>query len=56
MLFRSDLRPVVDRFFDEVLVMAEDEAVRKNRLGLLAMLRKEFSTIADFSLMVPDEG
>ncbi|HKW89838.1 MAG TPA: glycine--tRNA ligase subunit beta [Candidatus Acidoferrales bacterium] len=52
----ADLRPVVDRFFDEVLVMAEDEAVRKNRLGLLAMLRKEFSTIADFSLMVPDEG
>lgn len=52
----AELRPVVDRFFDEVLVMAEDEAVRKNRLGLLAMLRKEFSTIADFSLMVPDEG
>ncbi|HEV2298245.1 MAG TPA: glycine--tRNA ligase subunit beta [Candidatus Acidoferrales bacterium] len=52
----ADLRPAVDRFFDEVLVMAEDEAVRKNRLGLLAMLRKEFSTIADFSLMVPDEG
>ena len=52
----ADLRPAVDRFFDEVLVMAEEEAVRKNRLGLLAMLRKEFSTIADFSLMVPDEN
>ena len=52
----ADLRPAVDRFFDEVLVMTDDEAVRKNRLGLLAMLRKEFSTIADFSLMVPDEG
>ena len=52
----ADLRPVVDRFFDEVLVMADDEAVRKNRLGLLAMLRKEFTTIADFSLMVSEEG
>ena len=51
----ADLRPAVDRFFDDVLVMAEDETVRKNRLGLLAMLRKEFSTIADFSIMVPDE-
>jgi glycyl-tRNA synthetase beta chain len=51
----AELRPVVDRFFDEVLVMAEDESVRKNRLRLLAMLRKEFSTIADFSMMVPDE-
>jgi glycyl-tRNA synthetase beta chain len=50
----AELRPAVDRFFDEVLVMAEDEATRKNRLGLLAMLRKEFSTIADFSLMVPE--
>ena len=29
--------------------MAEDEAVRKNRLGLLAELLQEFSTIADFS-------
>lgn len=47
----STLRPTVDRFFDEVLVMAEDEAVRKNRLALLAELLKEFSTIADFSEM-----
>jgi glycyl-tRNA synthetase beta chain len=50
----AELRPTVDKFFDEVLVMAEDEATRRNRLGLLAMLRKEFSTIADFSLMVPE--
>jgi glycyl-tRNA synthetase beta chain len=50
----AELRPTVDKFFDEVLVMDEDEAIRKNRLGLLAMLRKEFSTIADFSMMVAE--
>ena len=43
------LRPDVDNFFDQVMVMAEDEAVRKNRLALLAELLREFSTIADFS-------
>jgi glycyl-tRNA synthetase beta chain len=45
------LRPDVDRFFEQVMVMAEDEAVRKNRLALLSELSREFSTIADFSEM-----
>jgi glycyl-tRNA synthetase beta chain len=45
----SELRPAVDFFFDKVLVMAEEEDVRRNRLALLASLLKEFSTIADFS-------
>jgi glycyl-tRNA synthetase beta chain len=45
----SELRPSVDQFFDKVLVMVEDQAVRKNRVALLANLLKEFSTIADFS-------
>jgi glycyl-tRNA synthetase beta chain len=48
----ASLRPVVDRFFEEVLVMAEDERTRKNRLTLLAGLLSEFSTIADFSEIV----
>lgn len=52
----AKLRPTVDRFFDDVLVMAEDEAVRRNRLALLARLLGEFSTIADFSVMVVEEG
>ena len=43
------LRPEVDRFFDQVMVMAEDAAVRKNRLALLGELLREFTTIADFS-------
>ncbi|HUL14401.1 MAG TPA: glycine--tRNA ligase subunit beta [Terriglobales bacterium] len=45
----AGLRPAVDRFFDEVLVMAEHEPVRKNRLALLSELLREFTTIADFS-------
>ena len=45
----ASLRPDVDRFFEQVMVMAEDESVRKNRLLLLGELLREFSTIADFS-------
>ena len=43
------MRPEVDKFFEQVMVMAENEAVRKNRLALLAELLREFTTIADFS-------
>ena len=49
------LRPAVDRFFDEVLVMAEEEQVRRNRLTLLSGLLSEFSTIADFSEIVTSQ-
>jgi glycyl-tRNA synthetase beta chain len=52
----SDLRPAVDFFFDKVLVMAEDEKVRRNRIALLATLLKEFSTIADFSELGAEEA
>jgi glycyl-tRNA synthetase beta chain len=45
----AGLRPVVDHFFDGVMVMAENEAIRNNRLTLLAELLREFTTIADFS-------
>ena len=45
----AGLRKSVDAFFEEVMVMAEDEAVRKNRLALLAEILREFTTIADFS-------
>lgn len=50
----ATLRPQVDEFFDDVLVMADDEAVRKNRLTMLAELLKEFSTIADLSEVVTE--
>jgi glycyl-tRNA synthetase beta chain len=45
----SGLHPAVDQFFDEVLVMVEEEPLRKNRIALLGTLLREFSTIADFS-------
>jgi glycyl-tRNA synthetase, tetrameric type, beta subunit len=43
------LRPLVDTFFDKVMVMVEDESLRANRLALLATIQQSFSTIADFS-------
>lgn len=45
----AGLRPAVDRFFDKVLVMAEDPAVRQNRLRLLGKLDQLFSGIARFA-------
>lgn len=45
----SGLRPSVDRFFDEVMVMANDEATRRNRLALLGELRALFLDVADIS-------
>ena len=49
------LRPAVDRFFDDVMVNADDQQIRKNRLTLLSRLLSEFSTIADFSEIVTVE-
>jgi glycyl-tRNA synthetase beta chain len=43
------LQPLVAAFFEKVLVMAEDERVRNNRLALLKGLSAAFSSVADFS-------
>ncbi len=48
----ATLRPQVDAFFDAVMVMAPDEAVRANRLALLEKVLRDFSGIADFSEIV----
>jgi glycyl-tRNA synthetase beta chain len=48
----STLRGAVDRFFDEVLVMAEDQKLRENRLALLKRLQSLFSRVADLSQLV----
>ncbi|MCB2146488.1 MAG: glycine--tRNA ligase subunit beta [Deltaproteobacteria bacterium] len=45
----ATLRDPVDAFFDGVMVMAEDDAVRRNRLALLASISAIFGQIADFS-------
>jgi glycyl-tRNA synthetase beta chain len=48
----ASLRPAVDKFFDDVLVNAKEENIRRNRLTFLAQLLREFSTIADFAEIV----
>jgi glycyl-tRNA synthetase beta chain len=48
----ATLRPNVDLFFDKVMVMTEDEALRRNRLALIAEVLGGFSSIADFSELV----
>ena len=45
----AELRPAVDLFFDEVMVMVDDVAVRDNRLALLDQLLQGFRLVADFS-------
>jgi glycyl-tRNA synthetase beta chain len=45
----AELRPAVDRFFDDVMVMHQDPRVRDNRLALLRSLHELFSPLADFS-------
>ena len=43
------LSPVIDAFFDHTMVMAEDEAVRSNRLALLASLTAKAGQLAQFN-------
>lgn len=41
----------IENFFENVLVMDEDEKIRKNRLAMLTMLNKKYKLIADFSAL-----
>jgi len=43
------LRDPIDGFFEDVVVNDDDDAVRRNRLGLLAMVRHAMQRVADFS-------
>jgi glycyl-tRNA synthetase beta chain len=45
----AQLRPMVDAFFDQVMVMDEDPKLRANRLTLLARMRELFAGVADLS-------
>ena len=47
----ATLRAPIDAFFEEVMVMDEDPAIRENRLKLLNRMVGVFSTVADFSLL-----
>jgi len=48
----AELRPLVDRFFDTVMVNAPDPKIRENRLSMLSDMLRKFSSIADFSEIV----
>ncbi|MDN3414369.1 glycine--tRNA ligase subunit beta [Pseudoalteromonas sp. APC 3250] len=47
----AGIRDSVDNFFDNVMVMADDEAVKQNRLALLSQLSGLFLEIADISVL-----
>jgi glycyl-tRNA synthetase beta chain len=49
----ADLRETIDNFFNNVMVMTDDEALRNNRIALLNQLRNLFLQVADISLLVP---
>ncbi|MNN70074.1 glycyl-tRNA synthetase subunit beta [compost metagenome] len=48
----SGLKVDITSFFDAVMVMAEDEDIRKNRLALLAAIDSDLKLFADFSKLV----
>ena len=50
----ATLRPYVDRFFEETMVMVDDAELRANRLALLHSTVVQLGAIADFSELVPD--
>jgi glycyl-tRNA synthetase beta chain len=45
----ADLQQPIDTFFDEVMVMADDEKIRNNRLALLVSIKELFGSVADLS-------
>lgn len=48
----SKLRPVVDRLFDDVLIMEKDENIKRNRLSLLLLCVKTYNLFCDFSKII----
>ena len=47
-----EMKPVIDNYFEKVLVMAEDDKIKENRIALLQCLNELLSKIADFSLII----
>jgi glycyl-tRNA synthetase beta chain len=47
-----ELEPFISKFFDDVLVMDKDEAVKNNRIALLSSIKVKFLKLADFSKIV----
>lgn len=51
MSLMATVRPAVDQFFNDVMVMADDPAIRNNRLSLLARLHRTMNLVADISCL-----
>lgn len=49
LLSLATLRPIIDEFFDRIMVMVEDQIIRKNRIALVANVRHLFLEICDLS-------
>lgn len=47
----ASVKPQVDAFFDGVMVMADDAAVKQNRLNLLNRLAEQMNAVADIALL-----
>ncbi|OOF22134.1 glycine--tRNA ligase subunit beta [Salinivibrio sp. IB872] len=47
----AQLRTPVDTFFDNVMVMADDPALKANRLAMLHLIREQFLNVADISVL-----
>ncbi|MDD3149581.1 MAG: glycine--tRNA ligase subunit beta [Candidatus Gastranaerophilales bacterium] len=48
----EDAVPIIEKFFDDVLVMDKDEKIKNNRIALLGSIQQKFLKIADFSKIV----
>ena len=55
LLKASTIRPLVDRFFDDIMVMVENEKLKTNRLSLLKEVSQLFTRFADFSKIVTEK-
>jgi glycyl-tRNA synthetase beta chain len=47
----ADLKPIIDSFFDNVMVMNSDAKIANNRLLLLARTKQLFNKVANFDLL-----
>lgn len=47
----KDTNPSIEKYFEDVLVMDKDEAIKTNRLAMLSMLKKKYDQITDFSAL-----
>jgi glycyl-tRNA synthetase beta chain len=51
----SVLKPSVDSFFNSVMVMVDEQSLRRNRLALLADLREKMNRVADISKLAVEK-